>query len=71
MEKFFSIALQAAEMAGSLIKETWQQAKQVHYKSAIDLVTTVDRQAEERIVHLLQKHFPDHSIPLRFESGFR
>ncbi len=62
MEKFFSIALQAAEMAGSLIKETWQQAKQVHYKSAIDLVTTVDRQAEERIVHLLQKHFPDHSI---------
>lgn len=62
MEKFFSVALQAIEAAGSLIQETWQQAKQIHYKSAIDLVTTVDRQAEERIVHLLQKHFPDHSI---------
>ncbi|MCZ6624809.1 MAG: inositol monophosphatase family protein [Deltaproteobacteria bacterium] len=62
MENFFSAAWQAAQTAGALIRENWQQTKQIHYKSAIDLVTTVDRQAEERIVHVLQKHFPDHSI---------
>ncbi len=48
MREFFSAACEAAEAAGSLIQETWQRSKQIHYKSAIDLVTTVDRQAEER-----------------------
>lgn len=62
MDKFFSAARQAADSAGSLIRENWQQAKEIYYKSTIDLVTAVDRQAEERIVHVLQKHFPDHSI---------
>ena len=62
MENFFSVAWQAAKSAGSLIRDNWQQAKEVSYKSAIDLVTTVDRQAEKRIVDILQTHFPDHSI---------
>jgi len=40
MEKFLSAAWQAAESAGSLIRENWQRAKEIYYKSTIDLFTT-------------------------------
>jgi myo-inositol-1(or 4)-monophosphatase len=69
MDQFFSAAWEAAEEAGTLIRETWQQSKQIQYKSAIDLVTSVDRQAEERIVRVLHKHFPDHSILAEEETN--
>ncbi|MBI4489239.1 MAG: inositol monophosphatase [Deltaproteobacteria bacterium] len=62
MEKFFSVAWEAAMSAGELIRENWLRTKQIHYKSTIDLVTTVDREAEARIIQVLQKHFPHHSI---------
>jgi myo-inositol-1(or 4)-monophosphatase len=60
--EFLAAAEEAAEAAGSLIRQNLRKAKEVHYKSAINLVTSVDRQAEERIVQILQKYFPDHSI---------
>ena len=62
MKEFLAAAEEAAEAAGSLIRQNWLKAKEIHYKSSINLVTEVDRQAEERIVQILQKHFPDHSI---------
>ncbi len=78
MEEFFSAAWEAARSAGSLIRENWQQAKEIYYKSAIDLVTTVDREAERRIVDILARRFPDHSIlaeeetaVVRSRSGYR
>jgi myo-inositol-1(or 4)-monophosphatase len=69
MEKFLSVAWRAARLAGGLIREHWQQVKQVHYKSPIDLVTATDRQAEEKIVDLLLKNFPDHSILAEEETA--
>lgn len=69
MEKFLSVAWRAARLAGGLIRENWQQAKEVHYKSPIDLVTATDRQAEEKIVDLLLKNFPDHSILAEEETA--
>jgi len=78
MKEFLAAAEEAAQAAGSLIGESWQQAKQIHYKSTIDLVTPTDRQAEERIVDVLQQRFPDHSILAeektnieRPQSGYR
>jgi myo-inositol-1(or 4)-monophosphatase len=62
MENFLSVAWQAARLAGSLIRENWQRIKEVEYKSAIDLVTATDRECEKRIVDLLLKNFPGHSI---------
>jgi len=62
MENFLTIASQAARSAGDLIRENWRQVKEVHYKSAINLVTTIDRRAEEMIVGQLLKNFPGHSV---------
>jgi myo-inositol-1(or 4)-monophosphatase len=59
---FLSVAWEAANAAGTLIRAAWQQPKRIDYKGAIDLVTSVDRDAERRIVETLQKHFPQHSI---------
>jgi myo-inositol-1(or 4)-monophosphatase len=69
MKKFLSVAWRAARLAGGLIRENWQQAKEVHYKSTINLVTATDRQAEEKIVDLLLKNFPDHSILAEEETA--
>ena len=69
MENFLSVASQAARSAGALIREHWRQVKQVHYKSAINLVTTIDRRAEETIVGLLLKNFPGHSVLAEEETA--
>jgi myo-inositol-1(or 4)-monophosphatase len=60
--KLFQIAWEAAQSAGNLIRENWQRPKEIAYKGAIDLVTSVDRDAERRIVDMLRQNFPDHSI---------
>jgi myo-inositol-1(or 4)-monophosphatase len=60
--KFLSVAWDAANAAGRLLRETWRQPKSIDYKGAIDLVTSVDLEAERRIVEVLQKNFPRHSI---------
>jgi myo-inositol-1(or 4)-monophosphatase len=55
-------AWQAARAAGALIRENWQKPKEIGYKGAIDLVTSIDRESEHLIVDALRKSFPDHSI---------
>ncbi|HTM10058.1 MAG TPA: inositol monophosphatase family protein [Verrucomicrobiae bacterium] len=62
MDHFLTAAWQAAQMAGALIRENWQRAHAVEYKSAIDLVTATDRASEETIVAHLAKRYPGHSI---------
>ena len=60
--KFLAAAWEAADAAGTVIRESWQRPKQIDYKGAINLVTSVDRESERRIVEILQRNFPDHSI---------
>jgi myo-inositol-1(or 4)-monophosphatase len=56
-------AIEAAKEAGRLIRERVETAKRVETKySAHDLVTEVDRQAEEIIRQVLLKAHPDHAI---------
>jgi myo-inositol-1(or 4)-monophosphatase len=60
--KLLGAAWDAAEAAGTLIRERWHQPKEIGYKGAIDLVTSADRESERRIIQVLQRNFPDHSI---------
>jgi len=60
--KFLSAAWEAANAAGALLRESWQQPKDIAYKNPIDLVTSVDRKSERTIVEILQRAFPSHSI---------
>ncbi len=60
--RFLGTAWEAASVAGTLIRESWLQPKKIDYKGAIDLVTSVDRECERRIVDIVQKNCPNHSI---------
>lgn len=62
IEKIFNVAWEAANAAGEIIRENWQQPKTIDYKGAIDLVTSVDRESERTIVDVIRRNFPDHSI---------
>lgn len=60
--KLLNAAWQAANAAGEVIRDQWQQPRSIDYKGPIDLVTPVDRAAEERIIEILRQNFSDHSI---------
>jgi len=62
MAKFISVAWEAAKTAGGLLRESWQQPKEIGYKNPVDLVTSIDRESERTIVKILQRTFPTHSI---------
>ena len=68
--RFLNTAWQAAAEAGELIRAQWQQTKTIDYKGVIDLVTSVDRDAERLIVQILQREFPSHSIVAEEETTF-
>ncbi|MGE5305242.1 MAG: inositol monophosphatase family protein [Alphaproteobacteria bacterium] len=67
--KFLDVAWEAADAAGALIRESWQEPKKIDYKGAIDLVTSVDRESERRIVEILRRNFPSHSILAEEETN--
>lgn len=69
MARLLGAAWEAADAAGILIRESWEQPKQIDYKGAIDLVTTVDRESERRIVEVLERNFPDHSFLAEEETN--
>ncbi|MBS3741674.1 MAG: inositol monophosphatase [Candidatus Cloacimonetes bacterium] len=69
MQKYFDIAQKAAKAAGKIIKNNFHKKKNVSYKGRIDLVTDIDKRAEDAIIQILKNNFPDHNI-LTEESDF-
>ncbi|NLV32293.1 MAG: inositol monophosphatase [Acidobacteria bacterium] len=62
METFVRVGTECALEAGKLLHERYRTGFAVANKGAIDLVTEVDLEAEERIVARLLGEFPDHSV---------
>jgi myo-inositol-1(or 4)-monophosphatase len=60
--KFLNVAWQAASTAGEILRASWHQPRSIEHKGPIDLVTSIDRAAEQSIVEVLQSEFPEHSI---------
>jgi myo-inositol-1(or 4)-monophosphatase len=48
--------------AGEILRKGFGQVHQVTHKSAIDLVTEMDKHAEDFLLGRIKKKFPDHSI---------
>ena len=62
MEKYLEIAMTAAKKAGKIIKKNFHKKKDVSYKGKINLVTDIDKKAEEAIIQIIKKSYPDHNI---------
>ncbi|MEE8574261.1 MAG: inositol monophosphatase family protein [Thermodesulfobacteriota bacterium] len=61
-EKVFKVAERAARSAGALLKDALGESRTIEYKGEIDLVTEMDRKAEDLIVGIIVDEFPDHGI---------
>jgi len=62
IDECLSVAWKAAVTAGAMIRDNWRRPKNIDFKGAIDLVTSVDRECERKIVETIRNHFPNHSI---------
>jgi myo-inositol-1(or 4)-monophosphatase len=64
------VAIEAAKEAGKFLKYSVGKAKNIETKKGEErnLVTEIDRGAEERIITIVKRHFPHHAI-LAEESG--
>ncbi len=71
MTAFERVARAAVDEASALLRATWRDAKTIHYKGAVDLVTDTDRQVEALVTAHLQRAFPDHLIIAEESSGAR
>ena len=67
---FLKIAKQAAKEAGEIIQKYSSQTyrKNIKYGDVTDFATDADLKAEEKIISILTKDFPDHNIVAE-ESG--
>lgn len=70
MHPFLNIANKAARVAGNIIIRSIERLDELHLteKQKNDFVTDVDLQAEEKIIEIIRKNYPFHSI-LAEESG--
>jgi myo-inositol-1(or 4)-monophosphatase len=69
LSTFLDIALCAAQGGGVVLQEFWGKQLAIAQKSRPgDLVTEVDQKAEQEILTVIQRHFPEHLI-LAEESG--
>ena len=59
---FKKVAIAAALKAGRYIKKNIGKIKSVHYKGEINIVTDVDKKAEEIIVGTIKKTYPNHNF---------
>ena len=70
MTPTLNIAVTAARAAGQIILRNVPRIEnlKVHEKAPNDFVTEVDHKAEQEIIYILQKSFPDYGI-MAEESG--
>ena len=60
---YLKTALRAAHAAGKIITSGLGKNKNIRFKgSAINLVTDIDKQSEEKIKTIIRKKFPEHGI---------
>ncbi|MFI3256656.1 MAG: inositol-1-monophosphatase [Psittacicella sp.] len=64
MSAFLHTAIRAAREAGNVILRGYEDISKLHIeeKTPNDYVSEVDRKAEEVIISVIQKAYPDHSI---------
>ncbi len=61
-------AIEAAKEAGKILLSHYGNLKEIAKKENAGLATIADKEAEKKIIHIIHKKFPDHSI-LAEESG--
>lgn len=69
MGKELEVAIKAAKEAGKILITRFEGSNPTSIKKDKSLVTESDKLAEKKIISIIKKHFPEHSIKAE-ESGF-
>lgn len=70
------VAVEAATLAGEIIRDRFRTSKEINFKGRKDIVTDVDLAAEKVILGLLRDEYPEFGVlaeesqPLETESNF-
>ncbi len=62
LEVLLEVAVRAARESGAIQRKWLEKDKKVELKGEINLVTEVDKRCEQRIVEIIRKAFPGHTI---------
>lgn len=57
-----AVAMEAAHQAGELIRRQFHRPQEISAKGTTDIVTQVDRDAEDLIVRVIHSAFPQHGV---------
>lgn len=69
LQRCLDVATEAALIGGAVLQDYWGKLNTIIEKGRPgDLVTEADKAAEQAILQIIQRHFPDHAI-LAEESG--
>ncbi|MBI5048126.1 MAG: inositol monophosphatase [Deltaproteobacteria bacterium] len=60
--KFKKTAMNAAKKAGLLLKKNIDKVHHIEFKGVIDIVTEMDKKAEDLIIKIIKHEFPEHGI---------
>jgi myo-inositol-1(or 4)-monophosphatase len=74
LDDFKATAVEAATIAGKMLREYARSGFRIEYKNAVNLVTDADRQSEQAIIDAIHRVYPDHDILAEergMESGGR
>ncbi len=61
-DKLLGVAIEASETAGNIIVKRFRTISSIRYKGKDNPVTDVDLLAEETIVDIISRQFPEHNI---------
>ncbi|HJU05236.1 MAG TPA: inositol monophosphatase family protein [Nitrospiraceae bacterium] len=61
-DRFKATAIEAAQLAGRILIEQARIGVRVEYKDAVNLVTEADRRAEQAIIEVIEKVYPEHDM---------
>ncbi|XP_010542194.1 PREDICTED: inositol-phosphate phosphatase-like [Tarenaya hassleriana] len=62
LDHLLAVAIDAAKVAGEIIRKGFYQSKHVEHKGQVDLVTETDKTCEEVVFNHLKQQFPDHKF---------
>jgi myo-inositol-1(or 4)-monophosphatase len=62
LNEMLSVAIGAALKAGELLRQKWEQPRQVSEKGFRDLVTDADNLSQALIIETIQSRFPEHGF---------
>lgn len=69
VDNYREFAVSIAKEAGIILKERFHGKHEIDYKGEINIVTEVDRLAEEMIISRINKEFPHHDILAEESAG--